>query len=89
MERYNHIKNIAWNSFAEQVFVVSFADKKQIHELNPEASFLWRLLTNPISADELSHRLQTEYEVSETEANQHVKDYIKELQDKGLICLAQ
>lgn len=53
--------------------------------LNPTASFLWDLLKEPHTIQELSEAVAEEFEVSPTEAKADVIEFIKMLVEKGMV----
>lgn len=52
-------------------------DKKNIHILNPVASFIWELLEKPISVNKIVDKLTDEYEVSKERAQKDVNKFIR------------
>ena len=53
--------------------------------LNNVASDVWRKLEQPRSFDELRTELLSEYEVSESRCTEELKEFLAEMQAKGLI----
>lgn len=53
--------------------------------LNETGAFLWKLLENDISEEELLQRLTAEYDISEDIAKADINAFISKLKDAGLI----
>lgn len=53
--------------------------------LNPTASFLWDMLKEPRSIQELGEAVAEEFEVSLAEAKADVTEFIHMLSDKGMV----
>lgn len=53
--------------------------------LNETGAFLWKLLENDISEEELLQRLTAEYDISEDIAKADINAFIGKLKDAGLI----
>ena len=64
------------------------ARAKELHGmigLNETAAFLWELLKEDRTEEELARLLFNEYEISEEEALETVRRFCKSLQDEGVM----
>lgn len=53
--------------------------------LNETGAFLWKLLENQSTKDELLSRMLEEYEIDEATASQHIDNFITKLIEVGII----
>lgn len=53
--------------------------------LNETGAFLWRTLSEAVDMDKLISGLMSEYDVDEETAKTDVLEFVKELEDKGLL----
>ncbi|MEG1887092.1 MAG: PqqD family protein [Oscillospiraceae bacterium] len=58
---------------------------KAIISLNDTGAFLWRLMKNDITEEELVSSMLEEYDVDEKTAQADVSEFLKSMQDSGLI----
>lgn len=64
--------------------VVVVPARRQMHQLDEVASFLWNQLREPRSARELARSLSEEFEVEPDRAERDVEAFLSELEKKGL-----
>jgi hypothetical protein len=53
--------------------------------LNESGAFLWKLLVEGAEMDELVSRLLNEYDVDEKTAKADIKEFVEQLEAKGLL----
>ncbi len=57
----------------------------RLHVLNPVAAFLWELLAEPRSADELLQAILEEFDVDPRTARSDIQDFLDETTAAGLL----
>jgi hypothetical protein len=57
----------------------------ELYELNSVGALLWEMLTSPRTTDELCRRLQDEFDISAAEALSDVGQFVRELEERGII----
>ena len=65
--------------------VVVVPARREMHELDEVATFLWRELERDRSAAELVEALCGEFEVEPSRAEGDVRDFLARLEEKGLV----
>lgn len=56
-----------------------------IHSFNRVASFIWELLTENVTLDEITEKLCSRFDIDEETAEKDKSDFIKELKTKKLL----
>jgi hypothetical protein len=64
--------------------VLLHLESKTYYSLNPTGERIWRGLKEGLTLNEISHRLQEEFNVNEEDADRSVRDLIKELCEQNL-----
>lgn len=65
--------------------VMMDVQKGKYFSLNSVATFIWDLLEQPLSIEELCERLMNEYEIEYEECRIEVEEYLKEMNKYGLV----
>jgi hypothetical protein len=65
--------------------VVVVPSRRELHELDEVATFLWKELARPRRAEELTRALCEEYEVEPETAERDVQAFLALLKEKGLV----
>ena len=65
--------------------VVVVPSRREMHELDEVATFLWRELGEPRSESELVEALCGEFEVERARAEGDVRDFVARLEERGLV----
>jgi hypothetical protein len=65
--------------------VVLVPGRRELHELDEVATFLWRELARPRSVEHLSRALCEEYDVEPETAEKDVRAFLALLREKGLV----
>lgn len=68
--------------------VVVVPARREMHELDEAATFLWRELERGRSVAELVEALCGEFEVEPARAERDVRAFVAELEEKGLVVRA-
>jgi hypothetical protein len=68
--------------------VVVVPGRRELHEMDETATFLWNALASPRSEAELVEALCEAYDVEAQAAARDVRAYVAELQAKGLLAVA-
>jgi len=58
--------------------------RRELHQLDPTATFLWNRLDRPRTAAELAEALCEEFEVTPEQAERDVRAFLADLERKGL-----
>ncbi len=87
MERYQRKKELAWRTIEGQAFIVNTKDST-LHECNEVATYFWKLLETPASLDDIAANVCDAFEVSPEQARADAKEFLMDLEKKGLIELA-
>jgi DNA-directed RNA polymerase delta subunit len=59
--------------------------KGKYFSLNSVATFIWDLLEEPLSIEELCEKLMNEYEIEYEQCRKEVEEYLKEMNILGLV----
>jgi hypothetical protein len=70
------------------ITVVVVPARRELHELDEAATVLWRRLATAADADDLAAALQEEFEVGAGEAVRDAREFLSELEGKGLVVRA-
>jgi len=62
-------------------------EKGKYFSLNPVATRIWDLLEKPLTIDELCTLLMEEYEVSESQCREEVKEVVEEMVKLGVVSI--
>ena len=73
---------MAWIIVPVAEMVVEF---NGLMNLNESGAFLWKLLVEGAEMDELVSRLLNEYDVDEKTAKADIKEFVEQLEAKGLL----
>mgnify|MGYP003580589841 CR=1 FL=1 len=68
--------------------VLLHLESKTYYSLNPTGERIWRGLKEGLNLNEISQRLQEEYDVNEEDADRSVRDLVKELCEQNLALCA-
>ena len=74
----------AWQRIAGRV-VIAAARSHSIHELNEVGSFVWEVLEEPCSVEEVARRILDEYEVDYDRAREDAAGFVEQMRDRGLL----
>ena len=77
-------KNAVYCNVGDEVVILSMEDEFY-YGLNPVGAFIWNLIQEPKTIDEIEKAILNEYDVEEETCNNDLKEIIKELMDKGLV----
>ena len=69
----------------EEELVIMDIEKGKYFALNPVATRIWDILENPLTIDQLCEFLMQEYEVSEEQCREEVKEVIGEMVKLGVV----
>lgn len=64
----------------------NYLDFGAVISLNSSGAFLWKLLQNSTTNDELVNAMITEYDIDRKTAEEDVAEFISLLTEHGLIC---
>ena len=64
----------------------NYLDFGAVISLNSSGAFLWKLLQNSATNDELVNAMITEYDIDRKTAEEDVAEFISLLTEHGLIC---
>ena len=64
--------------------VLLHLESKTYYSLNPTGERIWRGLKEGLTLNEISHRLQEEFDVNKEDADRSVRDLVKELCEQKL-----
>ncbi len=70
-----------------QAVVVAPA-RREVHEFDETATFLWATLARERSVEDLVDALREEYDVDAAEAEKDVREFVAMLEEKGLVIRA-
>ena len=62
--------------------------KRELHEFDETATFLWSVLSKDVTVADLVAALCGEYEVDEATAEKDVREFLADLEGKGLVVRA-
>jgi len=79
-----HNENIAWRIIDGQAYIVTVNDSK-LHLLNEIGTRIWQLIERKIDFEELLKKLISEYDIELEKLRADLKEFIEELNSKGLI----
>jgi hypothetical protein len=77
-------KHIAWREIAGQAYVIN-TRTSMLHEMNEEATFIWKQLENGASPEVIAGRLTEEYTVTPEQARNDVREFLETLTRHGLV----
>lgn len=82
-------KGYVLNEIAEENIVVAVGEEALrfhgVMKLNATGTFLWKMLGDSCSAEELSQAVQDKYQISAEQADQDVDAFLKVLQEAGML----
>lgn len=58
---------------------------KKVHVLNHSAQFIWDQCLAPVTPDEISRRLQVQYEIDQEAARTHTTNTIRTFLDRAMV----
>jgi hypothetical protein len=76
----------AWQIVQEKVVVVT-PETKKIHILYGSGSRIWQYLDKPKDLRQILKALCDEYDVNHQQAEKDIKEFIRQLNDKGIVFL--
>ena len=85
--RYRRDTRLPYQEVQGQAVVVAPA-RREVHEFDETATFLWSALAQERTLAELVGALCDEYEVDEKSAGEDVRQFIAQLEEKGLVLRA-
>jgi hypothetical protein len=68
--------------------VIVVPPRRELHELDETATFLWRALERPCDAEALGVALAEEFDVDRAEAERDAAEFLASLEGKGLLVRA-
>lgn len=77
-------KNAVHCDVGDEVVILSMEDETY-YGLNPVAAFIWNLIQEPKTMDEIKRAICEEYDIEEETCNKDLKEIISDLINKGLI----
>ena len=86
-ERVKRDGRLPWQEIEGRAVVVVPA-RRELHEMDETATFLWGALAKPRSEAELVEALCGEYEVDAETAVRDVRGFLAALREKGLLATA-
>lgn len=83
-KKYRRNKNITHQEVDERVHIL---DEKEdaIITLNETATFLWKSLSKPMTADELADKIVAEYDINANKAHVDVQAFLSKVEKKGFV----
>jgi hypothetical protein len=85
--QYQRDSRLPFQEIQGQAVVVVPA-RRELHELDETATFLWSQLARARSLEELVAALCEEFEVDPVVAESDVKEFLQHLEEKGLVLRA-
>jgi hypothetical protein len=85
--RYKRDARLPYQEVQGQAVVVAPA-RREVHEFDETATFLWSALARERTLAELVAAVCDEYEVDEKAALEDVRQFLASLEDKGLVLRA-
>jgi hypothetical protein len=85
--RYQRDGRLPHQDVQGQTVVVAPA-RREVHEFDETATFLWSALARERSVEELVEALCEEYEVDRAVAEKDVREFVELLEEKGLVIRA-
>ena len=85
--RYKRDGRLPHQEVQGQAVVVAPA-RREVHEFDETATFLWATLARERSVEDLVGALCEEYDVDAAEAEKDVRDFVALLEEKGLVIRA-
>lgn len=82
--RYRKRENLTVQSVDEETLILDL-DSNHIHQLNPTASFIWKLCDGTMSVERLAELFAEHYEIDAETARVDVGNVIEQLLGLGLI----
>jgi len=76
--------NIYFKKIKGKLYILG-KNKKYIHELNETAKYIWSLLKNPITYEDLTSQLTKKYQINKTQALKDTQKLIKHYLKLGFI----
>jgi antirestriction protein len=85
--RYKRDGRLPHQDVQGQAVVVAPA-RREVHEFDETATFLWATLARERSVEDLVDALREEYDVDAAEAEKDVREFVALLEEKGLVIRA-
>ena len=89
MEKYKIKEGFVLRKIKDNYIVVALGKASKefngMISLNESGAFLWKLLDGTNTFEDIVNKMMAEYEISEDVASTDVKEYIKKLEDGGII----
>lgn len=85
--KYQRDARLPFQEIQGQAVVVVPA-RRELHEMDETATFLWAELAKPRTVRDLADALCAEFEVGVDVAEADVKEFLRSLEDKGLVSRA-
>lgn len=77
-------KDLAWRVIEGSAFIVD-SGGSMLHELNDTGSFIWELINAKHTLKEIASLVSEEFDVSQSQAEKDVLNFIKELEAKAIV----
>ncbi|MFN3966405.1 MAG: PqqD family protein [Endomicrobiia bacterium] len=84
MKIFHNEKNIAWRIIDGTACIVTVKDSR-LHILNEIGTRIWQVIEKGIEFEDLIEKILQEYEVGPEKLKQDIKEFLDELNSKGLI----
>ena len=85
MSGYQKAKGISWTKMDDHLVVLDTRDKREFHEFDEVATFLWEALDSAKSFDDLVASLISVYEVEPEIAKEDTQAFLDNLSSKNLL----
>lgn len=69
----------------EDEIIMVDVERGEYFALNPVATRIWEILAKPHSPEEISSRLQEEYEINTSDCDQEVREFIDHCLSLGIV----
>lgn len=77
-------EKVPWQIMDGRALLLS-PEESQAHELNETATWVWQILVDELTYEELLENFCSEYEVEQAEADQDLQELLDQLVEKKLI----
>lgn len=69
----------------DQTIIIDLNGKRMFHQLNPSASFIWKLCDGDNSINDIVNRLTEKYDIDSQTAKEDVENTLSKFSDLSLI----
>ena len=84
-KKYQPSPNAVFTQLSDSESIILDIETKQFYELNETGSFIWCLMKDGMSPEEISVELEKEYDIEQGQAIIHVMDLLEELRQEKLL----